>query len=323
MHKGHVLQGFYGEPHWAGIIGDVTDLTSSSVFYTIAGYINGTNAKLFQSRTLDKVTFLSTEMFEYNDASPFYHASINEIIIPEGVVQIPSFMFCGTISDSIVLPSSLKRIGVGAFFYSRISNVELPTGLEFINMYAFTHSRVVSVDIPGSVRVIGYYAFFRCQQLVSLTIQDGVREIHNYAFSHARITRVYVPFSVTYMEEAVFLGCSELEYVEFHANVMAGYIYDRTFMNCFSLRSLVVGAHIQGCGYLVFGIVRDPEIPVVLKIFTCSEDSMDLFALKYVINLDTMYVNGLTVEYYLYSATRKNGAWCYVDGIATPWSEIP
>ncbi|MDR2266795.1 MAG: leucine-rich repeat protein [Christensenellaceae bacterium] len=316
MYKGHVLQGFYGEPHW-------TDITALVDWTAIAMNLNGTNAnKLFQNRTLDKVTFLSTEMFEYNDASPFYHASINEIIIPEGVVQIPSFMFCSIITESIVLPVGLKNIGVGAFFDSRIPNIELPTGLEYIDTYAFTVSRVESIEIPGSVRVIGYHAFHWCAHLASITIQDGVMEIHTSAFAGSRITSLYVPSSVTNMGEQVFFGCSELEYVEFHANVKANIIPNDTFGACYSLRSIVLGANIEGCGYLVFEIVQDPQIPIVLKIFTCSEDSQFLFGLKYQINTATANVNGLTVEYYLYSATRKNGAWCYVEGIATPWSEI-
>jgi uncharacterized repeat protein (TIGR02543 family) len=315
MYKGHVLQGFYGEPHLPQEI-------SVSVFDDIVKNQNNLKGNsLFQDRTLDKVTFLSTEMFEYNDCSPFYNTSINEVIMPDGIIKIPYFLFSATNIDSIEIPASLKVIEAGAFWRSSISSLDLPSNLEGIGIGAFANcANLESIDIPGSVKIISAEAFTSCLKLASVNIQEGVQEIHWRAFSSCvRLTSVSVPSSVTNIGENVFTSCIILEYVELKADcelIPAG-----TFAQCSALKVLVLSKKYTGCMSTAFYLPT--SVTNKIKIFSLVESTNELLGLKTSINAELAQTGQITAEYYAYSGTRKAGSyWCYVNGVPTPWSEI-
>ena len=64
--------------------------------------------------------------------------STDPLIIPEGITDIPAqcFVHCQSF-DKLVLPSTLKYIGVCAFYNTRIEEVNLPEGLQEIKEGAF------------------------------------------------------------------------------------------------------------------------------------------------------------------------------------------
>ncbi len=87
------------------------------------------------------------------------------LVIPEGVSEIGNGAFAQSRSDgdgftALTLPSTLKKIGMGAFQYQiSISNeLILPEGLEYIGDFAFNHCTKFSntvLDIPKSLKIIG------------------------------------------------------------------------------------------------------------------------------------------------------------------------
>lgn len=54
------------------------------------------------------------------------------LVFPEGFERFGQMVFsnCSSLKGQVVLPSTIKEIGVGCFFMSRISSVILPEGLE-------------------------------------------------------------------------------------------------------------------------------------------------------------------------------------------------
>ncbi len=86
--------------------------------------------------------------------------------IPEGVEKISSGCFYKTWGiQEIVLPSTLKEIGIMSFFKCQsLRLIELPDGLEYISEDAFSYcfSMTGALYIPDSVKEIGHHAFYEC-----------------------------------------------------------------------------------------------------------------------------------------------------------------
>lgn len=91
----------------------------------------------------------------------FSECSLNEIIIPEGVVYIGRRAFSYSNVEIVHLPNSLDEIGEDAFHScNQLTQITLPDGLEYIGESAFCNCRKLeSVRIPKTVKNIGYYAF--------------------------------------------------------------------------------------------------------------------------------------------------------------------
>ena len=62
---------------------------------------------------------------------------------------------------SVVIPSTVKSIGKGAFANNQISSVTLSNGLKMIEGYAFNGNQLTSIIIPDSVTNIGSSAFYK------------------------------------------------------------------------------------------------------------------------------------------------------------------
>lgn len=91
----------------------------------------------------------------------FSECSLNEIIIPEGVVYIGRRAFSYSNVEIVHLPNSLDEIGEDAFYScNQLTQITLPGGLEYIGESAFYNCRKLeNVRIPKTVKNIGYYAF--------------------------------------------------------------------------------------------------------------------------------------------------------------------
>ena len=109
-----------------------------------------------------------------------------ELVIPEGVTEIPTYCFRnhgGGKLTSVVLPSTVKTIGGGAFNdQERLMRINLPEGLVIINSSAFSGCRQLqSIDLPSTLQVIQSSAFNSCFGINSIisrskeppTVQDG------------------------------------------------------------------------------------------------------------------------------------------------------
>lgn len=92
--------------------------------------------------------------------------SLKKVIIDEGVKTIPDYAFCGVdaITDSILLPMSLRYIGNYSF--------------------AYCSSLAGGIHVPDSVETIGECAFHQCHSLKRVVIGANVKSIGARAFSH-------------------------------------------------------------------------------------------------------------------------------------------
>lgn len=94
-----------------------------------------------------------------------------ELIIPEGVTDIPYYCFFGNYFTTIIFPSSLKTIGERSFSAnSRLTTpLVFPEGMVSIGKESFTYcSQLQGVDFPSTLQSIQSQAFDYCFSINSI-----------------------------------------------------------------------------------------------------------------------------------------------------------
>ena len=96
--------------------------------------------------------------------------SCRSVILPEGLTDIGD----GALSDGdrlteVILPSTLKRIGVESLCYTYINSIVLPEGLESIGDQSLSGLSVSELYVPASLTSIGSGVFSDCPDLERIT----------------------------------------------------------------------------------------------------------------------------------------------------------
>lgn len=93
-----------------------------------------------------------------------------ELVVPEGVLDIPSHCFGGNNFTLITLPSTLKTIGEGAFGGAPVFKLVFPEGLVSIGANAFNNCRfILDLNFPSTLQTIKTGAFMNCYNVSSIT----------------------------------------------------------------------------------------------------------------------------------------------------------
>ena len=103
----------------------------------------------------------------------FFHCSFTgELVIPEGVISIPTWAFYHGNFTSVIFPTSLKSIDEYAFNdQSRLlGKIVFPEGLLSVGKFAFLNCRQInSIELPSTLQMISASAFSSCYNLSSIT----------------------------------------------------------------------------------------------------------------------------------------------------------
>ena len=94
-----------------------------------------------------------------------------------------AFFGCSSFTD-LVIPDSIKTIGVGAFCgCTTLTSVTLPKTLQSLGENAFANcTSLTSVTVQGSITTIPDYAFMQCDRLTEITLPDTITDIGVGAF---------------------------------------------------------------------------------------------------------------------------------------------
>ena len=111
-----------------------------------------------------------------------YCSSLEELIIPEGVTEIPKEMARDTTSlKTLKLPSAIQTIGEAAFRSSHFSHdIIIPEGCTKIDQYAFKGSYITGVVVPSTLTDMGVDLFRDCPYLVSVHCKCPVIQEHMF-----------------------------------------------------------------------------------------------------------------------------------------------
>ncbi len=134
--------------------------------------------------------------------------STDPLIIPEGITDIPTqcFINCQSFSK-LVLPSTLKSIGIAAFYNTRVVEVNFPEGLKQIKLAAFTGSDLIEAILPNTVIDLDESIFSMCPVLKKIQLPENIDTIPaSFASWCPLLETVNIPKSVTIIDEAAFCG---------------------------------------------------------------------------------------------------------------------
>lgn len=189
--------------------------------------------------------------------------SVNPLIIPEGVTEIPTqcFQFCYKLKK-VVLPSTIKTIGILAFFDSLVDDMNFPEGLDSIGYLSMHGARLTEVVLPKTIKKIGFEAFGSNSKLKRVVLPEGLTEIpDNFCCSCIELEQTVIPESVTKIDKGAFDGCLKLKT---NLPPKLKWIGDGAFSSC-SLDSIVFPATMEYIGKEAF-----EDLEKLKKIYSMS-----------------------------------------------------
>lgn len=171
-----------------------------------------------------------------------------KVIIPEGVLEIGSEVFRDSFVEEVILPSTLKKIGMNSFINcSSLVKIDIPEGVEKIESFAFAFSGLEEISIPKSVAEIGRYAFcgtkfiekYKKDKFVILgdgllylyngkdsevIVPEGVKTICELAFFYNSLTdntikKITLPNSLISICEGAFARLKVLEEININSKM--------------------------------------------------------------------------------------------------------
>ena len=115
------------------------------------------------------------EMGDPIKTTVYENKNIKKVVIKKGVTAIADFAFKGCKKlKEIILPSTLKKIGVYAFEGCPIKNITIPKSVKSIEPGAFAGSSIKSITIPKTVKKLGEGVFGDCKKLESITMPGNI-----------------------------------------------------------------------------------------------------------------------------------------------------
>ena len=129
-------------------------------------------------------------------SAAFMNSGLEEIEIPGSIQILPERLLAGTGVRRVVIAEGVERIP--DFFMSSCEYLEeivLPSTLRSIGVQAFGRCQAIeSIELPNSLEEIGEQAFSDCVKLRSLSLNEGIKTIGNGAYSGCqRLTEVTLP----------------------------------------------------------------------------------------------------------------------------------
>ena len=207
---------------------------------TLTCYPGSTADRLYQYNVKKSYPKWGEEHIATTPADPVLQAGlytpadqIYEIIIPEGVTEIPDGAFAGLITlNKVKLPSTLKIIGERAFAdCSALAEITLPKELEKIGKGCFSGcGQLTKINLPKGITEIPDEAFLNCSSMKQATLQNaaivrigdqafggckaltafqmgkGLETIGAFAFRDSGLKSAQVPDTVTEIGEGAFAG---------------------------------------------------------------------------------------------------------------------
>ena len=192
---------------------------------------------------------------EISDEDPYHSKiwyvgenTITEVVIPEGVEQIGAYAFAGlTALEKVKLPSTLKKIDVGAFYMcSKLKTVEGLENVQFINQDAFNGTKLDEASF-GSIIAIGNRAFMGTK-LRSITLPASAQSIGISVFEGSELNRINIQAVKVKLGVRAFAQCGNLSSISINASVLPDGVFD----GCNYLSNVTIGADVESIGMNAF-----------------------------------------------------------------------
>ena len=144
----------------------------------------------------------SGETFDYDiGRSPFTdNENIKSLVISEGITQIGSSVFERCVNmESASFPTTLTTIGERAFFmytHGGLKELVIPSSVRKLGVMAFVDQDITSVTLPATLTTLGTYIFMGCNWLTTARVECS--ELPGFCFvSCGRLQSLTLSHNVT------------------------------------------------------------------------------------------------------------------------------
>ena len=145
-----------------------------------------------------RVTEIGSEAFSYS--------SLNEVVLPSTLRKIGDGAFRGTHLTRLTLPEGVTEIGYEAFSYSSLNEVVLPSTLTKIGAYAFRGTQLKNVTLPTSITDMGFEAFGGIDSLNSVFIPKKLSNANGAFLGSQHLQRIHFEEGITKIVDGLFQG---------------------------------------------------------------------------------------------------------------------
>ena len=235
---------------------------------------------LINGGNIEIPTVIDGHPIAYIGKSAFSSISMDNLIIPEGIIAIGQEAFANISSlKSVRLPNSLVALSSYAFSKCKnLKDVYMNENVEAIGSSCFEGCiGLKEVYVPKSVKLIASGAFADCTNLEKVVFNKGLRGISSGAFTNTSISELQLPDGISVIGPVAFSycknlkkailpeklgdayngfgagmfgGCTSLEEVRIPNNVKG--ILQGTFQNCVSLKSITIPKSVEFMSFGVF-----------------------------------------------------------------------
>lgn len=185
----------------------------------------------------------------------FFQGSVSEVVIPASVKEIGlcAFYECTNLVKVEFAPNSrLETMGDQVFdSCTKLTSINLPSGVRKMGHNTFySDSALLSVVLPEQLEVLPPYTFQSCYKLAQVTIPVGTKVLSENAFAGCRGLTSVAMHGVDSIATKAFYGCLRLESITFPKTLRI--VADSAFMNCTALTEVTYPKSLTFSGARVF-----------------------------------------------------------------------
>ena len=174
--------------------------------------------------------------------------SLSYVSLPEGTVEVGASAFGGCKNlTRIDLPSTVRRIGAGAFSMTSLARFVVPDGVERIEPTTFgACASLREVVLPSTLQRVDFRAFIQCTALLEAVFPPSVDSVGEGAFEGCTALRRFewkYTGPTARVGRGVFQGCTALEAADLPAGLTAVPWF--LFADCRALRAVSIPAAVR------------------------------------------------------------------------------
>lgn len=201
----------------------------------------------FFNSKVRKVSFEDNSLLTSVEQQAFENSQIDTLIFQKALGKIGERAFWESKVKAIIFdPNSLHTIADEAFAYSEFERIVLPNSLKTIGVKIFSNCKNLKEVVLGNqMEKLSTYMFISCTSLNSITITNSIKTIEYGAFQGCS-NLVTVNMDITNsqlntIEPYVFHNCTNIKDISLPNNLNS--IGENSFFNCVNLNSIRIGSN--------------------------------------------------------------------------------
>ena len=164
----------------------------------------------------------------YEEFGTLPFANLSYVRFPESLTMLSTRMFANSPLEEFVLPGNLRTIGAKVFMETSVTEIKIPDSVTNIDFHAFANTRLENICLPNSVRNISPGAFENTA-LTNVIIPNSITVIRDRVFANTPLEVIYIPEGVDRIWSESFYNVENLTIFGYAGSVAETHARNRGF----------------------------------------------------------------------------------------------